>query len=208
MTPEERREKRRQQFAAYYAKHADEIRARTRAWYAANSERAKEHQRKKRFDHPDKVKAIKAKYYAAHKERDNASNAQWRAKNQDRLAAYRISRRELSAEWNRKHPDAVRSSRHRRIATEKHAEGNWTAEDLATLRKILGVKCLAHGNHEGAITIDHIVPLAKGGTNYPTNLQPLCLKHNCAKGSRSCADYRTSEQVVEVLKAFRSRVVV
>ncbi|MEO3677390.1 HNH endonuclease [Rheinheimera sp. FR7-31] len=35
------------------------------------------------------------------------------------------------------------------------------------------------------LAIDHIVPLAKGGTNDPTNLQILCKHCNSAKGARS-----------------------
>jgi hypothetical protein len=34
------------------------------------------------------------------------------------------------------------------------------------------------------LTIDHIVPLSKGGTDHPSNLQWLCRKHNSAKGDR------------------------
>jgi hypothetical protein len=34
------------------------------------------------------------------------------------------------------------------------------------------------------LTVDHVVPLARGGTNDPTNLQVLCLSCNTRKGAR------------------------
>lgn len=32
--------------------------------------------------------------------------------------------------------------------------------------------------------VDHITPVARGGTDHPTNLQALCARHNLEKGSR------------------------
>jgi 5-methylcytosine-specific restriction protein A len=34
------------------------------------------------------------------------------------------------------------------------------------------------------LTIDHIVPISKGGTNDVSNLQTLCFKHNNSKGCK------------------------
>jgi len=42
------------------------------------------------------------------------------------------------------------------------------------------------------MTIDHVVPLSKGGTNYIWNLQPLCRSCN---SKRLAVDFRTPEQI-------------
>lgn len=49
--------------------------------------------------------------------------------------------------------------------------------------KDLEGKCQKCGKIEG-ITIDHIKPLSKGGTNHIDNLQPLCRSCNCKKSNR------------------------
>lgn len=60
---------------------------------------------------------------------------------------------------------------------------------------ILGGVCL---NCKGTpVTRDHIVPIARGGLNHPTNLQPLCQRCNLRKAD-SIFDYRTPEQKAQI----------
>lgn len=46
-----------------------------------------------------------------------------------------------------------------------------------------GYKCAICGNLEN-LSIDHIVPVSKGGTNTRDNIQPLCKSCNSRKGNR------------------------
>jgi 5-methylcytosine-specific restriction protein A len=48
--------------------------------------------------------------------------------------------------------------------------------------------CAAQGRTRGATDVDHIVPLARGGTNARENLQPLC--HEC-HGSKTATEDST-----------------
>lgn len=90
---------------------------------------------------------------------------------------------------------------HRRRARKASAPGKLLASDVTALKNILGEKCLACGKAE--MTLDHIKPLAKGGSNGPTNLQPLCRSCNSSKGHHRSTDYRTPAQIKAVLEAFQ-----
>jgi 5-methylcytosine-specific restriction endonuclease McrA len=49
-----------------------------------------------------------------------------------------------------------------------------------------GYKCVHPNcnNWRGKLTIDHIIPISKGGTNDLDNLQTLCEHHNKQKANR------------------------
>jgi 5-methylcytosine-specific restriction endonuclease McrA len=50
-------------------------------------------------------------------------------------------------------------------------------------------KCLCCGRDDIELTLDHIIPVTKGGTTTIDNLQPLCKSCNTKKGT-SVTDYR------------------
>lgn len=124
-----------------------------------------------------------------------ASAVAWAAANREK---YRANQARYSAT----HPDIRAANKHRRRAREKLAPGRWTAKDAVVLRSILGTACLAQGDHGGPMSWDHVVPLARGGSNRPTNLQPLCRSHNSRKSCFFSTDYRTEDQVRELAAAF------
>ena len=45
-----------------------------------------------------------------------------------------------------------------------------------------------------ADTIDHVIPLVRGGTNYEGNLVPACRTCNCSKSARTVMEWRAGRQ--------------
>ena len=70
-----------------------------------------------------------------------------------------------------------------RRARRKNAEGFFTFDEWKLLKRQYGYTCLMCGKKEPEIklTIDHIIPLIKGGSNYIENIQPLCQSCNSKK---------------------------
>jgi len=52
-----------------------------------------------------------------------------------------------------------------------------------------------------ADTVDHVVPLVRGGTNYEGNLVPACKSCNSSKGGRTVMEWRTGRRATRMSKA-------
>lgn len=82
-----------------------------------------------------------------------------------------------------------KASRHvqnmRRRVRKINAVGDYTREEYESL----GKQCLCCGRSDTPMTVDHVIPLSKGGTNFIHNIQPLCEHCNKSKGARA-VDYR------------------
>ena len=90
---------------------------------------------------------------------------------------------------NGKHYSIVLAYVNRRRARLAEAEGSHTVEEWEALCAEYGYRCAACGK-DGPMTRDHVQPLSKGGSDYISNIQPLCHSCNCKKLA-STTDYRT-----------------
>lgn len=84
-------------------------------------------------------------------------------------------------------------------ARKRNAVGTFTAAEWQLLLQFFGAACLRCGSTEPP-TIDHVVPLIKGGSNDILNLQPLCTSCNCSKRGNT-ADYRDPALMTRFLQA-------
>lgn len=157
-------------------------------------------------NNPARMKAIKATFYQRHKDDQCLRSALYRLANpelirlsmkvyreknknrileRERLPAVRKKRREASLLLRRTDPAKAYASKRRRRARIYLAEGEFTAQDIRDIREAQRNKCampwckksLRHGFH-----IDHIMPLALGGSNARRNIQLLCRTCNLRKG--------------------------
>ena len=114
----------------------------------------------------------------------------WRKANRDRLAENQRQRyaenpdkyREDARRWGRANPESVKAKNHRWRARKALAEGaSYTTIDHIEARyEVWGRRCYLCGALAEAI--DHVVPLAEGGSHWPANLRPVCTRCNSKKG--------------------------
>jgi DNA-directed RNA polymerase subunit RPC12/RpoP len=159
----------------YYERNREAQIAKAMAWTAAN---------------PEKHKASMAKYHATHREelleKKRLKRLETLEEKKEKERLWRSQRRrelaDKSRKWRQENPEKVRIIDRNKKIRRRGAEGTHTLEDIDRLFKAQRYKCAECGKSvRKSHHVDHITPLAKGGTNWATNLQILCPACNMEK---------------------------
>lgn len=107
-----------------------------------------------------------------------------------RYIANREDIRRRQSEYHRNNPEIGRIRAMRYYARKKGADGYHTYEDVVKLLKHQKYKCAECGiDISKKYEVDHIMPLALGGSNWPKNLQCLCRNCNARKSAKHPIDW-------------------
>lgn len=119
--------------------------------------------RKREKENPELKKQWDAVYYQRHAEQVKATNAAWQKANPEKYRAIQ-------------HVSLI----HYRARLAK-AEGNWTHQEFQELCKSTDYHCWYCHKKFDKLTVDHMTPIARGGSNDITNIAPACLSCNTSK---------------------------
>jgi len=193
-------EKRRAYAAAYYASHRKEkqvwdnayrvanrekIRAKSRewinAWRAANPEASRAKTRASHARRRDKARAYGIVYYAAHRDELRARSRAYYAKTRDRnLAANRA--------WRAARPGIESVYQARRRARMAGGGGSHTVAERREKFALLGNVCIYCGEAK-PLTVDHNIPIVRGGDDNIANILPACKPCNSRKHSMTAREF-------------------
>jgi 5-methylcytosine-specific restriction endonuclease McrA len=86
--------------------------------------------------------------------------------------------------WRAKNPEAAAAARDKRRARDAGAAGFYSADDVRALLKTQGRVCFYCPAALKKFHVDHFIPLARGGSNWPENLRLACERCNTSKGAK------------------------
>lgn len=127
-------------------------------------------------------------YITKNPELQKARQADWYSRNKSEHAAYGREYRERTIEQSRAREANI--AQRRRARRRENGVLSVSSKDILAL---LSQPCLACGTCE-SITIEHLVPLARGGRHSIGNLAPLCQSCNSSKGSMLWVEWKHSNR--------------
>lgn len=128
-----------------------------------------------RAENPERHREYKKRYRDNNPEHARIKNRAWHEKNREKA-------NDASRNWRRLNPEMKRAHDHNRRARLKQASGTHTADDIVLIFKMQRGKCAyCRISIKNGYDVDHIIPLAKGGTNWARNIQLTCEPCNQTK---------------------------
>jgi len=155
----------------YYARNRDLEISRHKQWMLENKEQQKIYNQKYHENNPNWAK-------------------EYRQKNLERM---KIRDKIYSIGYRREHYQELLSRNRARRSLKKANGGDLTYEQWVQVCNKYENKCLCCGTSE-RMSLDHIIPITKGGKHIAENVQPLCCSCNSRKGTK-IIDYRPKEEL-------------
>jgi 5-methylcytosine-specific restriction endonuclease McrA len=187
-------ERKRRLSKVYRERHKEEVYLQIQQWRKNNPEKVKEYSKNNRINNPETRKRLNRKYksspigkakarqyYEKNKSRITEVNALWKSKNVERMKSY-------IKEYRREHSAALTLYVNNRRSKIKSL-GTINIEEWELLFNKFENKCLWCGKSDIKLTIDHVIPITKGGLNLISNIQPLCSRCNSKKNNKTI-DFR------------------
>jgi len=130
---------------------------------------------------------IQANWYANNSDKAKKYAKQWRKNNPDKTKKYH-------QDYIEANPDKERiRSREKSLRRRTKLKGNGIFTIInKDLLKLLSQPCCKCGNTNNQ-TLDHIIPISRGGRHSVGNLQTLCLFCNVSKGTKTIMEWRIYE---------------
>ena len=153
-----------------------------KAWYQANKDK--------------KAKTSKI-WYEENKEKHKAKGKEWRSANQEKFLAkckeWQLANKpkvaKLNKEWAINNKEKRMANDAKRRLLKQNAEATMTEAEKKNYQELILIRDEATKLFGYAWSIDHIIPLSKGGTNAIDNLEVVPLSWNKSKRDRSTESY-------------------
>ncbi len=168
-----------------YSENIEKSRAKGRQYsqkrWSEKREKVLEEARDYRARNPEKARNAVRKWREANPDKDREASLRWKKQNPDRI-------REMRASWYARNPDARKLYEGARRARKKGGGTTLTkAEWLSKISEFQG-RCAYCGVDE-KLTVDHVVPLSRGGAHTRTNIAPACLSCNTSKHTKLLSEW-------------------
>ena len=182
-----RREQLRLAAKRYLERHPDRPRLTAKRYRKAHPDRVKASRRATYAAHREESQAYRKAYYAAHKEDEARRRRLWRERHPEYERLWQETHKESvrlrMRAYAQANPDIQRATDGRRRAQKRGTLASLTTPQWRAIVAAYKGKCAYCGAKPKKLTIDHVLPLARGGHHSAENVVPACMPCNQHKSA-------------------------
>ncbi len=172
---------------AYRENNLEKCKAKERAWYQNNLERARATRSKYQLENPEAAAERLVRWVQANPVRNLEHKAKYREANREAL-------REKNRQYWRDRPEEGLANTRKRRSRVKSVGGVHTALDVAKQCEAQKGRCWWCGvklkkSGKGKFHVDHVIALARGGSNGPENIVCSCAWCNQSKSAKTPLEF-------------------
>jgi len=119
-------------------------------------------------------------YYLLNKEKRLKQSLEWGRNNKEKTKKYKDK-------WRLNNKEKINFLKRLYIYRKKNADGKVSLKEIVDLYE--KIKVCPYCNVNKTNTIDHIIPLSRGGSNNIDNLVPVCVNCNSSKGAKLLSEW-------------------
>jgi hypothetical protein len=180
----------------WYKTHVEQVRLSSKSWRSRNKERVKNVCAEWYKNHQEKTAEERKKKSDLRKKETELRKIDRENRKVEIADINKSKRREKylrdielikfrNRRWRKNNPEASRVLCRNRYAKVKRIPGNgWDSEDEKLLIEEYGHRCAYCGKITPKITIDHVIPLTRGGLHEIENAVPACQSCNSSKNNK------------------------
>lgn len=150
-------------------------------WAQANPDRTAAAKRRYSDKNKEAEKARKAAAYLANKESRDKKSRLWSKQNPEK-------ERKRKRNWRRNNPEKARQENHKYRSKLRERSFAITKKEIAKL--IAPQKCFYCQEHTEKPTLEHVIPIARGGNHSIGNLVSACGICNSSKQDKTIMEWR------------------
>ena len=183
------------QHRLYDKAHTTEKRAYMQKYELEHAQERKDYHSKHNQEHKKEIQQYMKQNHKEHREEHLRYG-------REHYIAHREELLENSRKYFLEHPEAHSKANHNRRALLANAPGTLTKKDIKKCLEDHQNKCY-YCNSTEHLTIDHLVPLSRGGSNTPDNIVPACKACNSRKGTLTAGEFfkRITNDTREVIQS-------
>jgi len=158
----------------YYQRHKEQHAEYGKLWRENNLEYKRYVDRQYTIEHAEENRKRARDYYWNNRDKILECRKKYCIDNKEAI-------KKRKSKYSKEHRIERRAREHTRRTQKKINGGTYTKKQWIDLCNKYNNTCLMCGKTNIKLTVDHIIPISKGGSNYIDNIQPLCLSCNSKK---------------------------